>query len=251
MIAPAPRLLDLLLEEGTPFMDGEGKTREALGTGLCIMLGTARAGKTALAWAMLDFVVRFTNRPIALIGMPDKVLEALPEHWKGRVDNPPLEKIARFRTPAVCLIDDSAVLLNNRAAMEKKSRNMNKLWGILSHLGSGLTVILTTQNLNTVDIGAYRSTHLSVIVRFCEPFALRAEHHRWNSLVLAAQEDLELCSSIPYHRDVYYSLQDDMICEAYFPEWLDRKRPGNEERGLILSKPYFYLSQSEMEERLT
>lgn len=251
MIAPAPRLMDLLLSEGTSYLGRDGEPSEALGTGLCVVLGTARAGKTALAWSLLDFVVRYTDRPVALIGMPDKVLEALPEHWSGRVTNPPLEKMARFKRPAVCLIDDSAVLLNNRAAMEKRSRNMNKMWGILSHLGSGLTVILTTQNLNTVDIGAYRSTHLAVVVRFCEEFALRAEQHRWNGLVLSAQEELQQVASLPYYRDVYYSLQDDMVCRAEFPQWLDRKAVGNEERGLILSKPYFYLSQKEMEERLT
>lgn len=250
MIAPAPRLMDLLLSEGTPFLDHEGNQKEALGTGLAVILGTARAGKTALMWTLLDFVVRYTDRPIALIGMPQKVLDVLPDHWEGRVTNPDLEKILEFKRPAVCVVDDSAVLLNNRSAMEKGQRKMNKIWGILSHLGNGLTMILTTQNLNTVDIGAYRSTHLAVIVRFCEEFALAAEHHRWNGLVLSAQEELQRASRIAYQRDVYYSMQDDLICAAPFPEWLDRKAEGNAERGLILSKPYSYLSRSELEKRL-
>lgn len=249
-IAPAPRLLDILLSEGTPFLDAQGMQREALGTGLCVLLGTARAGKTALAWWLLDLVIRYTDRPVALIGMPSKVLEVLPEHWQGRVTNPPLEKIKDFKRPAVCLIDDSAVLLNNRRAMSSENVEMNQLWGILSHLGQGLSVILTTQNLATIDIGAYRSTHLSVIVRFCEEFTLRSEHHKWNDLVIDAQYELQRAGQLPYHRDVYYSLQDGLICKAGFPEWLDRKAVGNEERGTILSKPYAYLSKTELAQRI-
>lgn len=244
MICPSPRMVDLLLEEGTKF----GKNKSAIGCGIGIILGQARSGKTALSWWLLEFVIENTNRHIALIGMADLVLKQLPETWKNRVSNPNLEDILSVPRGSVILIDDSAVLLNSRSSMRKTQVAMNRLYGIFSHLSQ--TVILTTQNLNTIDIGVFRSTHICVLVRFCERFSLINDPHPYSGKLLKIQDVLEENSTLPYYRDLYFSLEENMLCKVHFPEWLDREKESNKERGTILSKPYGYLKKEELQDRI-
>ena len=243
-ISPSPRLLDILLDEGTRFKDKHGKNQNAIGCGIAVILGSSRSGKTALSWWILDMVIRHTERPLALIGMPEKVMGALPDSWDGRVSNPSMDDIMDL-PPSVILVDDSAIFLNNRSSGRSEQVSFNRLYGILSHLGH--SVILTTQSLATIDIGVFRSTHLAVIVRWCEAFGIEHEQHTWTNKVLDAQTLLKEAGTIPYHRDVYYSVQDDLVCLAGYPEWLE-KRSG--ENANILSKPYAYLSKKELRERL-
>lgn len=244
LISPNPRMVDLLLEEGRKF----DKNKSAIGCGVGIILGQARSGKTALSWWLLEFVIQKTNRHIALIGMSDLVLEQLPDEWKDRVSNPDISDILTVPRGAVILIDDSAVMLNSRSSMRKMQVAMNRLYGIFSHLSQ--TLILTTQNLNTIDIGVFRSTHICVLVRFCERFSLINDPHPYSQKLLKIQDILEENSELPYYRDLYYSLEENLLCKSHFPEWLDRDKEGNKERATILSKPYGYLNKEELQERI-
>lgn len=243
-ISPAPRLLDILLDEGTRFKDKYGKTQNAIGCGIAVVIGSSRSGKTAFSWWVLDMVIRHTKRPLALIGMPDKIMSALPDSWEGRVSNPSMDEIMDL-PPSVILVDDSSIFLNNRSSGRTDQVVFNRLYGILSHLGHSL--ILTTQSLATIDIGVFRSTHLAVIVRWCESFGVEHEYHTWTNKILDAQELLKEAGTIPYHRDVYYSVQDDLVCLAGYPKWLEK---GTGENAIMLSKPYAYLSKKELRERL-
>lgn len=243
LICPSPRTLDLLLEEDTPFMG-----RNATGCGNLIILGSARAGKTSIAWWLLDFVIQNTNRHIALIGMSDLVLKQLPKSWNGRVSNPSLENVLDVPRGAVILMDDSAVLLNNRSSAKKAQVAWNRLYGIFSHLSQ--TLIFTTQNLNTIDIGVYRSTHLNILVRYCERFPLINDPNQFSGRILEIQDILKENSDIPFHRDLYYSMFDDLLCKAEYPDWVNRHIEGNEERGMILSKPYGFLDKQELYNRI-
>ena len=245
LICPSPRTLDLLLEEDTPYMQGKFT---ATGCGNLIILGSARAGKTSIAWWLLDFVIENTNRHIALIGMSDLVLKQLPPSWKGRVSNPSFENVLDVPKGAVILMDDSAVLLNNRSGMKKAQVAWNRLYGIFSHLGQ--TLIFTTQNLNTIDIGVYRSTHLNILIRYCEKFPLINDPNQFSGRILEIQDILKENAELPYYRDLYYSMFDDLLCKADYPDWVNRHIEGNEERGMILSKPYGYLDKEELHKRI-
>lgn len=248
MISPCPQALDILLEEGTNFKDHLGANREALGTGITVIGASARAGKSCLGMWLLDVVIKYTSRPIILVGMSDIVLKQFPDYWKDRISNLSLEKITEFPQGSVIYIDDSAVLISNRSSQVKHQVQLNRLYGIISHLG--MSIILTTQSLATIDIGIYRSTHLCILIRYFEPFALEFERHLWTDKVVDAQHRLKRSSKLPFYRDLYYSIQDDLICQVYFPEWLDRKNPKYTESATILSKPYSQLDKDELTSRI-
>ena len=82
-----PSIVNLLLKEGQRWKV-DGKMREALGTGIIPIVASARGGKTSLAYVMIDYVIKYTSRPVILDSFPQKVIdEGIPEHWRGRVSN--------------------------------------------------------------------------------------------------------------------------------------------------------------------
>lgn len=249
MISPNPQTLDILLEEGMRFKDSRGNNREALGTGIVVCGGSSRSGKSCLSWWLLQVVIERTSRHIALVGMSDIVLKSLPSEWRDRISNPLLENITEFPQGSVILIDDASVLVNNRSSGNKSQVALNRIYGIISHLS--MSIIFTTQSLATIDIAIYRSTHLSIIIRYFEPYALDFEQHIWTEKVRQAQVRLKHSSRLIYYRDMYYSIQDNMICKVHFPRWLDRTIPEFKESATILSKPYGFLSQEELTSRIT
>jgi len=96
-----PSITNLLLAEGQRFQNGDALSI-ALGTGVIPIVATARGGKTSLAYVMLDYVIRYTNRPVILDSFPQRVIdEGIPDHWKGRVYNTHFEDIASIDEPAV------------------------------------------------------------------------------------------------------------------------------------------------------
>ena len=112
-----PSITNLLLQEGQRFKKN-GEFVEALGTGIIPIVGTARAGKTSLAYVFLDYVIRYTKRPVILDSFPDRVIEeGVPEHWRGRVFNTPFDEVATVEEPAVWLVDDTGASFNSRDAM--------------------------------------------------------------------------------------------------------------------------------------
>jgi len=248
MISPNPQTLDIILEEGMMFKDSRGNKREALGTGIVVVSGSSRSGKSCLSWWLLQAVIERTSRPIALVGMSDIVLDSLPQEWRSRITNPSLENIAEFAQGSVILIDDASVLVNNRSSGNKSQVALSRIFGIISHLS--MSIIFTTQSLATIDIAIYRSTHLSILIRYFEPYALDFEQHMWTDKVRQAQVRLKHNSKLPFYRDLYFSLQDNMVCEVHFPNWLDRTNPSYAEKATILSKPYGYLNQEELTSRI-
>ena len=86
----SPEIQDLLLSENQSKTDNE----KALGTGIISILGTARSGKTTLAYTLIDWAIHHTNRPIFLSNYPQVIIEkGIPDHWKGRVERRDIEDI--------------------------------------------------------------------------------------------------------------------------------------------------------------
>jgi len=242
-----PSITNLLLGEGQRF-EKNGSFVEALGTGIIPIVGTARSGKTSLAYVMLDYVVRYTNRPIILESFPEKVLlEGIPEHWKGRVYNTPFSDIASIEEPAVWLVDDTSAHFNSRSAMEGNSKLLAKTAGVLSHFAGGMTVIFTTQLLSGVDVSFFRYTNISPVVRYVDKDLIAHERPEWKHTVQEGNYQLSRVSNVPYYRDFYYSVKDDLLAKSYFPEWLDKKV--DPIKSDLLSRPMRYHTQ-EMKESI-
>lgn len=242
-----PTFQDLLWPAGTIFSPSQGaKKREAYGTGIITLLGSARSAKTSLAYAIIDTVIRETKRPVSFVGFPDKVMEAMPDHWKGRIYNPEnFEKMLAFKG-GVVLCDDTAVSMNSRDSMTTESKFMARLAGIISH--RDLTLILTTQSMSGIDLSLTRMTQLAVGIRRMSPGTLKGERSNWVHEVEDAQRELKIHSRDQNMRDVYYSLYDEMVCRSWFPSWLDKKNRPKE--ADMLSKPFGYMSLQELKDRV-
>lgn len=238
-----PTFQDLLLEEGTLFEGLNGRKNEAIGTGVICLLGSARSGKTSMAYAMIDTVIRETSRPVSFVGFPDVVIEAMPDHWQGRIYNPEtIDKLLDIKRPAVVLIDDTAVTLNSRDSMTKGSKLMSRLAGVISHIGGGLTVILTTQSMSGVDLSLLRYTQLAVGIRRISPATLWSERSKWLPRIHEAQNEIRSKTDDPNWRDLWYSMMDETLCVSWFPPWLDKRV--NADRADKLSRPFRYMSKS-------
>jgi len=241
-----PSITNLLLQEGQRF-EKDGTFIEALGTGIIPIVGTARAGKTSLAYTLLDYVIRHTKRPVILDSFPERViLEGIPEHWKGRVSNTAFDMIAGVDAPAVWLVDDTGASFNSRDAMSSNSKTLSRVAGVLSHFGGGMTVIFTTQLLSGVDVSFFRYTNISPIIRYVDNDLIAHERKEWKPSVIEGQYQLKRVDS-GYFRNFFYSVKDALICPAPFPDWLNKKI--NPLKADLLSRPMRYHSK-EMKEQI-
>lgn len=239
-----PSITNLLLQEGQRYRKGDGFSI-ALGTGVIPIVATARGGKTSLAYVMLDYVIRFTKRPIYLDSFPKKVIdEGVPDHWKGRVFNNGFDEIASIDQPAVWLVDDTGTSYNSRDSMGS-GKLLARVAGILSHFGGGMTVIFTTQLLSGVDVSFFRYTNISPIIRFVDNDVIKHERPEWKELIIEGQYQLKRVSSANRFLDYFYSAKDKVLVKSYFPEWLDKKN--DPIKADLLSRPMRYHSQKDKE----
>lgn len=228
---------NLLYEEGVQFKNEFGKETMALGTGIIPIIGTARSGKTSLAYSMLEWVIDNTNRDIILDSFPQQIIdEAFPSKFNGRIFNHAFIDIAKVDQSSVWLVDDTGASFNSRDSMSGNSRTLSKVAGILSHWEQ--TVIFTTQLFSAVDLSFLRYTALCPILRRVDPSVISQERPQFQEQVKNSNYMLGSVSKEPYFRDFYFNAKDETICEAPFPKWIDKKYyPKNAD---MLSKPMKY-----------
>lgn len=228
---------NLLFEESRVFQDRYGNDVSALGTGIIPIVGTARSGKTSLAYAMLEWVIDNTNRDVILDSFPQVIIdEAFPSKFEGRIFNHAFVDIAKVDRSSVWLVDDTGASFNSRDAMTGNSKTLSKVAGILSHWEQ--TVIFTTQLFSAVDLSFLRYTALAPIMRRVDPSVISQERPQFQEMVRQANHVLKSVSKKPYYRDFYFDVKNEMVCEAPFPKWIDKElHPKNAD---MLSKPMKY-----------
>ena len=211
---------------------------------MVVLVGSARSGKSTLAWAMMEWVARHTKRRgFALVGLPEVVLEALPEHLRERTQVCSLEDLPRLRD-CVAFLDDTAVYLNSRDAMGGGAginRTMSRLAGIISHLG--VTLLITAQSMALVDLAVQRATEVCCLVLRVDPLTLEAERGGWRDRIQAGQSALKPWADSRSH---HWSVSDSMVCVSPWPEWM-RPDPADPSRADKLSRPFRYMPQAELD----
>lgn len=255
-----PELQDLLLEEGSEVL---GDDEPALGTGIIAVIGTARSGKTTLAYGMIDWAIAHTSRPIILASFPQVVLEeGIPEHWKGRVSTmkpDQLHKVGQDQ-PAIWLMDDAAANFSSRSSMRKGQVQFSRSAGIISHLGGGQTIIFTTQSANGVDLSFFRYTEVVQVVRYMSRMGMKTERSGWSDDIEHSQWLLEQAHGINGSRRLrsYYATITSggsrsggpfRIVQYVKPHWLFHGL--NKRQRDMMSRPFRYMDQKEIESILT
>jgi hypothetical protein len=244
-----PSIQNLLLSEGQRFTD-RGRVRQALGSGVVPIIGSARAAKTTAAYCMIDYVIQHTTRPVILESFPDVVLKkGIPKHWRGRVKNTPFTDIATVDEPAVWLVDDTGTSFNSRDSMSSNSKTLARVAGVLSHFGGGMTVIFTSQLLSGVDVSFMRYTTLAPVIRFIDPNVIGQERREWIGQAKHAQHELRSVCQDPMLRDYFYSLSDNLLVKSPFPAWLDKTKI-DPIKADLLSRPMRYHSPQKKAEMI-
>lgn len=238
-----PSITNLLLKEGQRFKNGDSFD-EALGTGVIPIVATARGGKTSLAYVMIDYVIKFTNRPVILDSFPDIVIEqGIPDHWRDRVSNTSFEDIAKVEGPAVWLVDDTGTSFNSRDAMGR-GKLLARVAGVLSHFGGGMTVIFTTQLLSGVDVSFFRYTNISPIIRFVDNDVIKHERPEWKDMIIEGQYQLKRVTT-GRCLNYFYSAKDKTLVKCYFPDWLNKKI--DSKKADLMSRPMRYHTSEDKE----
>lgn len=228
---------NLLLEEGTMFQDEYLNDIQALGTGIIAIVGTARSGKTSLAYSMLEWVIDNTSRDIILDSFPQRIIdEAFPSKFQGRIFNHSFVDIAGVEKSSVWLVDDTGSSFNSRDSMSGNSRTLSRTAGILSHWEQ--TVIFTTQLFSAVDLSFLRYTALVPILRRVDPSVISQERPQFQEIVRHSNYQLLLVSKKPYMRDYYFNVKDETVCEAPYPKWINKEF--HPLQADMLSKPMKY-----------
>ena len=244
---PAPRAAELLLPPGSVVNHPGGFKTTALGTGVVVLVGSARSGKSTLAWALMEWVAEHTKRrDFALVGLPEVVLEELPEGLKERTKCCSIEDLPRLRD-CVAFLDDSAVYLNSRDAMGGGAginRIMSRLAGIISHLG--VTLLVTAQSMALVDLAVQRATEICCLVLRVDPLTLEAERGGWRERIQEGQQALQPWAGDRSH---HWSVSDGLVCSSPWPEWM-RPNPENPRRADVISRPFRYMEQAELDRLL-
>ena len=232
--SPAPKAQSLLLDPGSDYPLGNGERGEALGTGIICCAGSARSGKSVgLCLPLIEWAAGAGSRRFAFPGMPDEFIAALPESVRDRASNPKLSQLSRLRD-SIVLIDDCAVHLNSRDSGGSTNRLLNRMAGIISHLG--LTLIISVQSMAGVDVGLLRFCEMAILVKRIDPMALRHERAEWRPSLDGAQAMLR---SVDFDRSFYVSASDELLCQSPYPEWV---------RGVdVLSRPFRFLNQGDLD----
>ena len=227
---PARKAQMLLLEPNSECFD-----QKALGTGIIPIAGSARAGKSTLMLALVDWSAEHTNRAFYFVGVPDAYIDALPDHIRARSSNPAMNELTTLRD-GIVILDDTAVSMSSRDSSTSQSRMINRIAGVISHLG--LTLILTTQSMAGIDLSLLRYTEMASLVKRVDKMALRVERSEWTEEIKDAQDELRRFN---YDRNLYWSVADEQLCKHPFSEWM-----GSD----VLSRPFRYLSQVELDQQL-
>lgn len=240
-----PSIINLLLQEGQRW-EVNGKIRTALGTGIIPIVASARGGKTSLAYAMIDYVIRYTNRPVILDSFPQRVIdEGIPDHWKERVSNHSFNEISKIDKPAVWLLDDSATHFNSRSAMSSTNQTLAKAAGVLSHFGGGMTVLFTTQSMSGIDLSLLRYATISPIIRWVDEDLIPHERKEWSGEIKYAQYQLKSICQDERFRDYFWSTKDKCLVKSHYPKFLEKEE--DPIKADLMSRPMRYHTVEEKE----
>lgn len=233
-----PSIVNLLLQEGQRW-EVNGTFKVALGTGIIPIVASARGGKTSLAYALIEYVIKYTNRPVILDSFPLAVIEqGIPQHWRGRVSNRSFQEIAEVDEPAVWLLDDSATHWNSRSSTSSSNQVLAKTAGVLSHFGGGMTVLFTTQSLSGIDLSLLRYTTISPIIRWVDPDLIPQERKEWMEEISHGQYELRKVCKDERFRDYFWSAKDRVLVKCPYPDFLH----SDPVKADLLSRPMRYHS---------
>ena len=217
---PSPKFKSLL-----------GNDPDDISTGICVLLGSARSGKSTMMLSLVEWAAYNTKRKFAFTGLPNSYIEALPKFIRDRATNPKMHELSQLRD-CIVILDDTAATLSSKDSISTQGKFLSRIAGVISHLG--LTLILTVQSMAGLDLSLMRFTEMAVSIKRVDPMALRMERSEWSNEVKDGQIEL---SYYNFDRSLYFCLSSGLVCAHPFRKWMGKD---------ILSRPFRYLDQKEL-----
>lgn len=181
---------------------------EQMNTGLVVLRGTGRSGKTATAHYLLEKVLN--DRPVVTL-FPNPISDVVVNSF---VDVP---------NDSTLFLDDTALYLHARKFGSKTNVQFSQVLTVYSH--KDVRVVMTVQNLSLLDISAFMSQDVLILYKFSD----------WNNLLQERQEHKTsamvanlILQDLPSPRQQYtYSSLGEIIQNPLPTDWTEQK-----------SKPY-------------
>jgi len=144
------------------------------GTGIIIIRGEGRTGKTALA---LDLIEKTDKKLYLFTDGRDTIKGSISNKYKIFSD---LEKLNKI-TDGIVLIDDIAVLgITGRSALSKEARQFQQYLSVISH--KDLSIITTIQSMSIFDVkGILVSQKTKILCKYSSEGNLRYERDEYKA----------------------------------------------------------------------
>jgi hypothetical protein len=107
---------------------------------IVLIFGKRGSGKSAFGFRLLENIHAKTNRPCAVLGVPQDVLP----QWIASI-----EDINNANNGSAVLVDEGALTFSSRDSMASANKQLGKLLAIARH--KDLTLLFITQNTSMVD----------------------------------------------------------------------------------------------------
>lgn len=127
-----------------------------------VILGRRRAGKSALGWALAEYLYCKTGKALFAYGIPQDKIRFIPQ-WFQIVDS-----LDDVENNAILILDEAGISLNARNSLKKENKDFGAMLAISGH--KGLTTIVITQTTRQIDVNLLM---LSPILVYKEPPALQ------------------------------------------------------------------------------
>ncbi len=192
-------------------------------TGIFLILGTGRSGKTATAYDL----IRRSQYPNYLFNVDIGVLKILEKQGEGLYFRATEDDIFRLRSCNIVL-DDAALWALSRNSSDSFNKALSKWYTIISHKDIRLFVLI--QNAALLDLNTFRSQNIFVIQKRSNALNVEFERSELQNAVRVANLVLKLyAESLNVDvRNLFYEHTTKRVYLTELPEWYNDR----------LSKPY-------------
>ncbi len=192
-------------------------------TGIFLILGTGRSGKTATAYDL----IRRSRSKNYLFNVDIGVLEFLNRNGEGFYLRATEENLFKLKDCNLVL-DDAALWALSRNSSDSFNKALSKWYTIISHKDIRLFVLI--QNAALLDLNTFRSQNIFILQKRSNALNLEFERSELQNAVRAANLVLKLYAEAldVDVRNLFYEHTAKRVYLTELPEWYNDR----------LSKPY-------------
>jgi len=150
-----------------------------LKTGVVIVPGTGRSGKTGMAWHCMTDPDIWGLREKSMFGYPEDLLAT---EVVGSDKFRAVYALDDVQNGSICFMDDTALFLLARKYGDKFNQTFSAWVTIISH--KDVLLLMTIQSLSLVDIATFKAQEIIFIQKFMDWDTLKTEREEYRAKLL-------------------------------------------------------------------